>query len=80
MIRLQDIYMRDPFILPYRNGYCLFGTTDENAWGGKAKGFKGYFSKNLVDFEGPFILFENDENFWADENFWEPEVHEYRGR
>ena len=79
-MRAEDIYIRDPFIYTEDGVAYLIGTTDENAWGGKAKGFLGYKSTDLVNFEGPFVLFEADKDFWADENFWAPELHKYKGK
>ena len=80
-MNLSDIQVRDPFILADKASktYCLFGSTDGDIWntGGS---FKGYKSKNLKDFDGPFTLFENTPDFWAQKNFWAPEVHYYRGK
>lgn len=80
MTKREDIYIRDPFVLRYGAGYCLFGTTDETAWEGIGKSFKGYYSDDLEHFEGPYTLFEAGGGFWADADFWAPEVHFYRGR
>ncbi|HLV08651.1 MAG TPA: glycoside hydrolase family 43 protein [Halanaerobiales bacterium] len=81
MVKRQDLYIRDPFIVPdYSNKrYYLFGTTDRNCWGDeKATGFDYYISQNLENFDGPFKAFRPDKNFWADMNFWAPEVHKYK--
>ena len=79
-MKLSDIYMRDPYVY-VEDGVCyLIGTSDVQAWGGKASGFLGYKSTNLEDFEGPYLLFERDPSFWADENFWAPELHKINGK
>jgi arabinan endo-1,5-alpha-L-arabinosidase len=79
-MKLSDIYMRDPYVY-VEDGVCyLIGTSDIQAWGGKASGFLGYKSRDLLNFEGPFILFENTPSFWADENFWAPELHKIGDR
>lgn len=80
MIKREDIYMRDPFVFVEGDVAYLIGTTDENCWGGKASGFLGYKSTDLENFEGPFVLFENDGNFWTDEYYWAPELHKVRGK
>ena len=78
-MKLNDIYLRDPYVY-VEDGVCyLVGTSDIQAWGGKASGFLGYKSSDLQNFEGPFALFENTPSFWADENFWAPELHFING-
>jgi hypothetical protein len=73
--------MRDPFLLRLSNGgVLLFGTTDENVWGGPAVGFDYYRSADLEHFEGPFPAFRPAKDFWADTQFWAPEVHQWQGR
>lgn len=79
-MRAEDIYLRDPFVFVEDGVAYLIGTTDENAWCGKAKGFCGYKSTDLVRFEGPYVLFEAGKDFWADENFWAPELHKIGGK
>ncbi len=79
-MKLSDIYMRDPFVF-VEDGVCyLIGTTDIQAWGGKAFGFLGYKSTDLMNFEGPYPLFKRDPSFWADENYWAPELHKIHGK
>lgn len=80
MINIKDIYIRDPFIYVEDDVAYLVGTTDASAWGGPAKSFLGYKSKDLVNFEGPFVLFEANKNFWSDENYWAPELHKVNGK
>ncbi|SFU52173.1 glycoside hydrolase family 43 protein [Butyrivibrio sp. INlla21] len=75
---LQEINIRDPFILPDNETYYLFGTRAKTCWG-KADGFDGYKSKDLVNWDGPYEVFNRPEGFWADKNYWAPEVHKYNG-
>ena len=79
-MKLSEIYLRDPFIYVEDDVCYLIGTSDKQAWGGKASGFLGYKSIDLVNFEGPYVLFENSDEFWADENFWAPELHKINGK
>lgn len=78
---VESVRMRDPFLVEFEPGqFALFGTTDENLWGGPATGFDYYLSDNLADWTGPFPAFRPAADFWSDTQFWAPEVHEYRGR
>ncbi|HYJ50423.1 MAG TPA: glycoside hydrolase family 43 protein [Microbacterium sp.] len=80
-MRLSDIRIRDPFILESQPGsYVLFGTTDENVWGGPATGFDCYTSTDLESWAGPIPAFRPPEGFWSDTQYWAPEVHPHRGR
>ncbi len=46
---IGEIRVRDPFILESVPGrFVLFGTTDENLWGGPATGFDCYTSDDLL--------------------------------
>jgi len=83
MLKRQDIYIRDPFIMPVKEKrvYYMFGTTDKNCWGNeKATGFDYYVTYDLENFDGPYPAFRPPQNFWADRNFWAPEVHFYNGK
>jgi len=80
-VRLSDIRIRDPFVLESSPGsFVLFGTTDENVWGGPATGFDCYTSSDLDRWEGPIEAFRPPEGFWSDTQFWAPEVHAHDGR
>lgn len=73
--------MRDPFILEATPGYfVLFGTTDENLWGGPATGFDCYASSDLENWDGPIPAFRPPSDFFSNTQYWAPEVHKYRGR
>ena len=80
-MRLSDIRMRDPYVLAVEGrDFVLFGTTDENLWGGTATGFDCYTSADLTHWEGPVPAFRPPVGFWADTQFWAPEVISYDGR
>ena len=79
MIERKDLYIRDPYVLPYGGKYYLYGTTDEQAWGGKGDGFKVYESSDLWHFE-EHVAFSNDDSFWGYEQFWAPEVVKIKDR
>lgn len=80
-LRLGEIRMRDPFILETVPGeFVLFGTSDQNVWGGPATGFDCYTSKDLDHWDGPIAAFRPPPGFWADIQYWAPEVHALEGR
>ena len=79
-MKREEIFIRDPFLFVEDGVGYLVGTTDKTAWSGPATGFLGYKTTDLENFEGPFVLYERDENFWADQNFWAPELHKYNGK
>ncbi|MDR6791872.1 hypothetical protein J2X12_001299 [Pseudarthrobacter oxydans] len=80
-LRLGEIRMRDPFFLETVPGeFVLFGTSDQNVWGGPATGFDCYTSKDLDHWDGPIAAFRPPPGFWADIQYWAPEVHALEGR
>ena len=78
-MKLQDIHIRDPFILLEGGRYYLYGSRGNEAWG-KATGLDVYESNDLVSWSGPSVVFTPPEGFWADMHFWAPEVHQYHGK
>ena len=77
-MKRSDINIRDPFVLVYGGAYYLYGTQGATCWG-PADGFDVYVSRDLEEWEGPFVCFQNDGTFWADRNYWAPEVHPWQG-
>ncbi|GAA4977748.1 glycoside hydrolase family 43 protein [Kineococcus glutinatus] len=78
---LDDIRIRDPFILETRDGSSvLHGTTDANVRGGPATGFDCCVSDDLERWSGPIAAFRPPADFWSDSQFWAPELHEHAGR
>lgn len=78
-MKLSEIHIRDPFILPFEGKYYLFGTPGKCAWEGGA-GFYCNISEDLENWSEPIKCFDPPKGFWATENFWAPEVHYYSGR
>ena len=75
-MKLSQIRMRDPFIIEHQPGqFTLFGTTDENLWGGPGTGFNCYQSEDLEEWNGPVAAFRPPADFWGQTQFWAPEVH-----
>jgi beta-xylosidase len=81
MPRINEIQLRDPFVVTSEGKYYLYGSTDKDIWHSPGQGFDVYVSSgDLCHFEGPFPAFRPPENFWSVTNFWAPEVHAYRGK
>lgn len=80
MMKLQEIRIRDPFVLPRLSEglYYLYGTTDTDPWFGRGEGFRVWWSENLTDWDGGIFAFVPPGDFWAHEKFWAPEVIHYR--
>ena len=77
-MKLNEINIRDPFILLHEGKYYLFGSKD---WGcGKVPGFDCYISEDLEDFSKPVNAFSYYEGFMCKKEFWAPEVHFYNGK
>ena len=76
---LQDIHIRDPFVLVDGGKYYMYGTRGVSCWG-KASGFDVYVSEDLATWDGPTECFSTPEGFWSDMNYWAPEVHAYQGK
>jgi len=77
-MKRTDINIRDPFVLVHEGAYYLYGTRGATCWG-PADGFDVYVSRDLEEWDGPFVCFHNDGSFWADRNYWAPEVYHYQG-
>lgn len=72
-MKLNEIHMRDPFILNDDGKYYLYGSCG-------IPGFYTYISNDLINWEGPYTVFEKTDDFWAEKDYWAPEVHKYNGR
>ena len=78
MPTLDQIQIRDPFVVVEQDAYYLFGSTDKDIWYSDGVGFDVYRAKGqLREFEGPFPAFRPPAGFWSKKNFWAPEVYAY---
>lgn len=83
LYKAGDIHMRDPFIYTdkKRGLYFLYGTTVEICDGAADVDpyFEVYVSRDLKNFEGPFVAFLPEKGFFGVKHYWAPEVYEYNG-
>ncbi|GJM30975.1 MAG: glycosyl hydrolase family 43 [Cyclobacteriaceae bacterium] len=81
-LKLEDIRVRDPFILPVpeTNTYYLYAQK-RNKIGSRPEevGVEVYKSKDLKLWDGPYSVFQAPDTFWGRQMVWAPEVHEYQG-
>lgn len=76
MKRLEEIRIRDPFIVTYEGCYYLYGTMEEQT----TRVVYVHKSIDLENWEGPSVIYTIDENSWAKNQPWAPEVHKYKGK
>ncbi len=75
LMKLSEINIRDPFILPYGDKYYLYGSRV-----GVQTGFDVYESVDLLNWSKPKSVFEITDDFWGTTDAWAPEVHCYNGK
>ena len=82
-LRLEDIHIRDPFILTDEETktyymYSSIAYTFDTS--GTIKGVQVYSSKDLETWNEPVPVFIIPPDFWAHKYVWAPEVHRYKGK
>lgn len=77
-MKLENINIRDPFVLAENGTYYLYGTRAEN-FGCKTGGFDVYTSTDLVNFSEAKECFNSEKYELNKEVNWAPEVHKYKG-
>jgi beta-xylosidase len=82
-LKLADVRVHDPFIVAHQptKTYYLY-TAGGPRHGLDRSGVITYKSKDLREWEGPFVVFTVPDGIWANprHGVWAPEVHEYKGR
>lgn len=69
MTPITDIYIRDPFILPWEGKYYLYAA--------QYPSFLVRTSEDLENWSEPTVIFTKDADFWSDRDYWAPECHVY---
>ena len=82
-LHLPEIRLHDPWILAHAPSktYYLYTSNNGRVTGVNRPGTMAYRSKDLLNWEGPLVVFALPEGTWADnQSAWAPEVHEYQGK
>ncbi len=74
-MKLTEINIRDPFVLPFNNKYYMYGSRV-----GVQTGFDVYESIDLKIWSKPKSVFEINSEFWGTCDAWAPEVHPYNNK
>ncbi|NLV75372.1 MAG: family 43 glycosylhydrolase [Chloroflexi bacterium] len=77
-MKLNDIHLRDPFVLVHEGRYYLYGSCGRTLFG-RPTGFDVYVSEDMENWSDPVACFEDDGTFWAKKDYWAPEVHKWNG-
>lgn len=75
-MKIQDINIRDPFVLVENGVYYLYGTRAKD-FGQKVGGFDVYVSEDLENWSEPKECFNSAEHGLNSRVNWAPEVHKY---
>lgn len=85
-LHLADIRMRDVCILAdplTKTYYAISSGYDPKAVGYGGSFVRAYTSKDLVEWQGPQIIFKTPNDLWGDipiTGIWAPEMHLYKGK
>ncbi|WP_029192701.1 glycoside hydrolase family 43 protein [Paenibacillus harenae] len=82
--KLADIPAHDPYVVADKatGTYYLYTGGSPKLHGMDYYGVLAYRSRNLEDWDGPYVVFRIPEGVWANPQHgaWAPEVHAYGGR
>lgn len=84
--KLADVRMRDVCILTdekTKTYYAISSGRAPNKEGFRNAAVRAFTSKDLVNWEGPHIIFQTPQDLWGDVNIvgiWAPEMHFYKGK
>jgi beta-xylosidase len=83
-MRLPDMPLHDPWILAHgpSKTYYLYTSNNRRMTGVARSGTMVYKSKNLAEWDGPYVVFTVPDGAWANpaQGAWAPEVHEDHGK
>jgi len=75
-LKIEDINIRDPFILAKNGTYYMYASSTVDGKGGVGV----YTSKNLQDWTPRKQVMVLPDDNWSTGRIWAPEVHEYQGK
>ncbi len=78
-MKLNEINIRDPFIINENGKYYMYGTRARN-FGVKTGGFDVYISTDLENWSNPIECFDSEKFGLNSAANWAPEVHFYNGK
>lgn len=82
--RFADFRMRDACIVSDEATHTYYAVGPAGRGNGaSAPAIRAYTSKDLVNWEGPRIIFETPSDFWGEvkiKGIWAPELHHYRDK
>jgi len=80
-VRLSEVRLRDCCVWPDTDAqtYYLVSSTNRRGPSGRPAVIE-FTSKDLVTWEGPRVIFEVPDGFWAQRGIWAPELHAWRGK
>lgn len=76
-MKVNEINIRDPFVLYENNKYYMYGTRGKN-FGQKTGGFDVYVSTDLENWSEPIECFNSAKYNMNTNVNWAPEVHKYK--
>lgn len=81
-LTLQDINIRDPFIMPVEKEgvYYMYASSSQTIDGQTYGGMVAYKSRDLKTWEGPIRVFDVPHDNWITGGVWAPEVHKYKNK
>ncbi|MBR4995260.1 MAG: family 43 glycosylhydrolase [Alistipes sp.] len=81
-LKLEDINIRDPYILPVEKEgvYYMYASSSVRENGKTYGGMVAYKSRDLKSWEGPIRVFDVPRDNYITGTVWAPEVHKYKGK
>lgn len=79
---LDDINIRDPYIMPVEKQGVYYMYASSTVWEGDKHygGMVAYKSRDLKSWEGPIRVFDVPRDNYTTGAVWAPEVHKYKGK
>lgn len=82
-VQTKDLYVRDPYVYVDRDAgqyYLYRATMKKDSLGNQQSGVEAFKSTDLLNWTGPYQVYETPKENWITGAIWAPEMHEYQGR